>query len=301
MSWLFFAFSAPVLWAISMHFDKYLVERYFKGVSVAVFLVFTAMTGLVALPIIGFFRPEVVALPLLSILVIVFSGLLFMAAMLFYLVALQTEEASVIAPFFQASPVFAYGLGYLVLGETLSPPQIGGGGLIILGALLLSVQPGGLRRLRASLVLPMLGCAFALALTSVIFKFFAVRDEFWTTTFWAFVGQAMFGGIILAVPHFRNQFFKLMRDNATALVTINVANEFVNLGGSLGARYALTLAPLSLVQAITSTTSLFVYAFGMLLSLFFPSLGREDLSTRELIKKGLAALLIACGVTLISR
>ena len=30
MSWLFFAFSGPVLWAISTHLDKYLVERFFK-------------------------------------------------------------------------------------------------------------------------------------------------------------------------------------------------------------------------------------------------------------------------------
>ena len=36
MAWLFFAFSGPVLWAISTHFDKYLVERYFKHNDVAV-------------------------------------------------------------------------------------------------------------------------------------------------------------------------------------------------------------------------------------------------------------------------
>jgi uncharacterized membrane protein len=301
MSWLFFAFSGPILWAISMHFDKYLVERYFKSVSVAVLLVFTAMTGLVALPFIGFFRPDVLALPISSVLVIGFSGLLFMGAMFFYLVALQSEEASVIAPFFQASPVFAYGLGYLVLGERLSWTQIAGGALIVLGALLLSVRPGGLKRFRGALVFPMLACAFALALASLVFKFFAVRDEFWTTVFWIFAGQAIFGAIILAIPHFRGQFVVLMRQSASALIAISAVNELVNLGGSLGARYALVLAPLSLVQAITSTTPLFVYIFGTLISIFFPSIGREDLSARELVTKGVAALLIAFGVTMITR
>jgi hypothetical protein len=28
MSWLAFAFSGPILWAISTHIDKYLVEKY---------------------------------------------------------------------------------------------------------------------------------------------------------------------------------------------------------------------------------------------------------------------------------
>jgi drug/metabolite transporter (DMT)-like permease len=50
MAWLFFAFSGPVLWAVSTHFDKYLVERYFKHSDVAVLLLFTALSGLLTLP-----------------------------------------------------------------------------------------------------------------------------------------------------------------------------------------------------------------------------------------------------------
>ena len=45
MSWLVFAFSGPILWAISTHLDKYLVERYFKTSDVAVLLIFTALIG----------------------------------------------------------------------------------------------------------------------------------------------------------------------------------------------------------------------------------------------------------------
>ena len=58
MSWLFFAFSGPVLWAVSMHLDKYLVERYFKHSDVAVLLVFTALVGVVMLPFIWLSRAE---------------------------------------------------------------------------------------------------------------------------------------------------------------------------------------------------------------------------------------------------
>ena len=93
----------------------------------------------------------------------------------------------------------------------------------------------------------------------------------------------------------------LLQVSPRAVLSINAANELINLGGSLGTRYALVLAPLSLVQAISSTTTLFVFGFGLLLSLFFPALGREDLSRRDLIQKGLAAASVAAGAFLVNR
>ena len=53
MSWLIFAFSGPVLWAISTHLDKYLVERYFKHSDVVLLLLFTAFMGIAVLPFIA--------------------------------------------------------------------------------------------------------------------------------------------------------------------------------------------------------------------------------------------------------
>jgi uncharacterized membrane protein len=309
MSWLIFAFSGPVLWAISVHFDKYLVERFFKDSNVAVLLVFTAWIGLLLLPFIWFFEPSVTAPGAASIALIMLSGILYMGAMLFYLRALQTEEASVVAPFFQASPLFGYGLAYLVLGETLSGRQMAGGVLIIVGALFVSLKLGHSGRadaraggrFKVRLALLMLACGFALAVSALIFKVFAIRAEFWTTTFWMFVGEAIFGAGLLSVRAYRAQFFTLLRTNTAALLSINASNELINLGGGLGSRYALLFAPLSIVQAIGSTTTLFVFLFGVLLSIAFPRLGREDLSGRELAQKGVAAVLVATGVALITR
>jgi drug/metabolite transporter (DMT)-like permease len=300
MSWLFFAFCGPVLWAISVHFDKYLVERFFRRANVAVLLVFSALTGLVMLPIIWLFRPDVIALAPSNVLVIVLSGLLSMGAMYFYLVALQSEEASVVAPFFQLTPLFAYGLGYFVLGETLTPLQMIGGAAIVGGGLLLSLRFGSAARFKLRLAVLMLVCAFVLALSSLIFKIFAVSSEFWTTIFWTFVGQAAFGGVVLSIPVYREEFFELLWKYTKPLLAINAVNEVINLGGGLGSRYALVLAPLSLVQAITSTTALFVFIFGIVLTLLFPALGREDLSRGELLKKGLAGVLIGIGAALVT-
>ena len=119
--------SGPVLWAVSTHLDKYLVEKYFKNSNVAVLLIFTALIGLLTLPFIWFFSPQVANLSPMSAALMAFSGMLYMSGMLFYLRALQSVEASAVAPFYQAAPRFGYVLGYVVLGEALTPIKMGGG------------------------------------------------------------------------------------------------------------------------------------------------------------------------------
>jgi uncharacterized membrane protein len=275
-----------------------------------VLLVFTAFAGVLLLPFIWFFEPSVFSPGAGSIALIMLSGILYMGAMLLYLQALQSEEASVVAPFFQAPPLFGYVLAYLVLGETLTARQMAGGAMIIIGALIVSIRfgpavsfPGGGegRRFKVRLAMLMLTCGFTLAVSGLIFKIFAIEVEFWTTTFWMFVGEAVFGGALLMITSYRNQFVALLRVNTAALLTINGSNELVNLGGGLGNRYALMFAPLSIVQAIGSTTTLFVFAFGVVLSIFVPRLARETLSGRELARKGMAAALVAVGVALVTR
>jgi drug/metabolite transporter (DMT)-like permease len=302
VSWVIFAFSGPVLWAVSVHLDKYLVERFFKHSDVAVLLFFTAFIGVLLLPFIWLFVPSVTAPGAAGIALIIVSGILYMGALLLYLLALQGDEASVVAPYFQAGPLFGYVLAYLVLGETLSGRQMAGGIMIVIGALIVSLRFGwGIRLFKARLSALMLTCGFAMALAGLIFKVFALQVEFWTTTFWMFVGEAMFGCVLLLIPDYRRQFSAVLRANTAALLSINGANELINLSGSLGNRYALMFAPLSLVQAIGSTTTLFVFGIGVILSMFFPKLGREDLSGRELAQKAIAAVLVALGVVLVTR
>lgn len=302
MWWILFAFSGPVLWAASTHIDKYIVECYFKRSSMAVLMVSTALIGVVMLPFIWWARPEVFNISWFSIFIITLSGILYMGAMLFYMKAIQSEEASTVSPFFEAAPLFAYTLAYFVLGEKLSSLQILGCLLVIIGTLFLSMHLGEHKRKKFNtrLVILMLSCAFLVALSSVIFKFFAVNVEFWVTTFWTYFGEAIFGIIILLWPPYFREFIGILKRSTLAIFGITGANELINLGGGLGFRYALLFAPLSVVQTIGNTTTLFVFIFGILLSLFFPALGRENLSTKNLIQKGVSALLVGIGVTLAS-
>ena len=298
--WLLYAFSGPVLWAVSTHIDKFLVDKYFRHSDTAMLMVFTAFLGVFALPAIWLFEPAVLALPWTATAVMTVSGILYMGAMLFYLRAIQSEEASVVAPLFQANTLFTFALGLAVLHEMPRWPQALGAVLVVAGALGLSLDKKlHFGSFKPRLVLLMCGATFVLALSSVMFKFFTVRAEFWSTTFWTFVGEGLFGAGILAVPKYRRQFVQLLRRNPGAVIGVNAANELINLGGGLGVRYASLLAPVGLVSAISATSTFFVFIFGMVLTLFFPGLGREDLSERNVIQKAVGGLLIMAGVVLI--
>jgi len=298
--WLLYAFSGPVMWAISTHIDKFLVDKYFRDSDTAVLMVFTALLGVIALPVIWFFDPKVFGLSLTATMVMTLSGILYMGAMLFYLRAIQSEEASVVAPLFQANTLFTFVLGVVILHELPRWQQLLGAGLVIAGALGLSLDKKlHLTSFKPRLVLLMLAATFAVALSSVVFKFFAVQDEFWSTTFWTFVGEGLFGAAILAMPQYRRQFMTLFRRNPGAVIGVNAANELINLGGGLGVRYASLLAPVALVSAISATTTFFVFLFAILLTVFFPKIGREELSARNVVQKALGGLLIMAGVVLI--
>ena len=302
MSWLAFALCGPILWAISTHLDKYLVERYFKDTDVAVLLVFTALMGVVLMPVIAVLVPGVFQRDLLSIALMSLSGLLYMVGITFYLRALQGHDASVVAPFFQSSPLFGYVLAYLVLGETLTGTQLAGGALIIFGVLSVSIVGGKSReRFQWKLAALMLTCGFIMSLSTLIFKAFAIKDEFWATTFWMFAGEALYGVVFLSIPHYRAQFTDLLRSNGKALLGINASNELINLGGALANRYALIFAPLAIVQAVGSTTTLFVFAIAVILTWLLPGVSRENLSRRVFISKGIAAVLVTAGIILVSR
>ena len=192
MSWILLAFCGPVLWAISTHIDKYLVERFFKETGVGTLLIFTSLIGLAGLPIIPAFV-NVFSIGTTGVIVTSVSGLLYMTAMYFYLRALQQEEATTIAPLFQTSTLFTYVIAYFVLHETLTLPRIIGGLLVMASAAVIAYDPDHKRKFKLPIVALILACTATLAVSAVIFKFFAIKDAFWPVTFWSFAGEAVFG------------------------------------------------------------------------------------------------------------
>jgi len=192
MSWFFIALWAPFLLACANHNDKFLLSRYVEQKNIGAIVILSSLFSGVAIVIVLFIQPDVYDVSLVQASALVATGMLSVFAAVCYLYALNIDEASFVTPFYQTVPIFAYFLGYFILGETITLAQGLGSFAIIVGALALSFEFGsrGLR-FKRNVVALMLAASFLSATNGVIFKLIAVEKGFWVSLFWGFVGQAM--------------------------------------------------------------------------------------------------------------
>jgi drug/metabolite transporter (DMT)-like permease len=135
MNWFFIALCAPFLLACANHNDKFLLSRYVKEKNIGSIVIFSSLFSGVAIPIVLFIQPDVYDVSLVQGSAVVATGMLSVFAAVCYLYALDLDEASFVTPFYQTVPIFAYFLGYFILGETITLAQGIASFVIIVGAL----------------------------------------------------------------------------------------------------------------------------------------------------------------------
>jgi drug/metabolite transporter (DMT)-like permease len=303
MNWFFIALWAPFLLACANHNDKFLLSMYLKEKSIGAIIILSSLFSGVAIPIILFIQREVYDVSLVQGSALVVTGALSVLAAVCYLHALDIDEASFVTPLHQIVPIFAYLLGYFILGETITLTQGLGSFVIIAGALGLSFEFGrrGMR-LKRNVVALMLAASLLSAINGVIFKLIAVDKGFWGSLFWGFVGQAMAGlTLLVCAPSYRKDFLDLFKEekiHAVGLIALSRALFSVSEAVTL---YATLLAPVALVLLVNSFQPLFVFTLGIGLTLFFPWVAKESLGRMKLLQKGVGVALMLVGGYLISR
>jgi len=140
MIWFFIALIAPFLYALTNHIDKILLEKYFKTDGVGTLVLFSSLLSALALPFLFLTDRNVLNVSGLNMLFLAVVGILSALVLLFYLIALKNDEASIIIVFYQLLPVFGSILGYFVLGEILTTIQIVAMATIMLGATIVSFE-----------------------------------------------------------------------------------------------------------------------------------------------------------------
>jgi drug/metabolite transporter (DMT)-like permease len=303
MSWFFIALWAPFLLACANHTDKFLLSRYLKENSIGSMVISSLLFTCVAIPIILFVQPGVYEVNLVQGTALVSTGMSSAFAAVCYLYALDLDEASFVTPLFQTVPIFAYFLGYIILGETITLAQGSGSFVIIVGALALSFEfgrPG--MPFKRNVVALMLAASFLSAVNGVIFKLIAVERGFFVSLFWGFVGQVMAGLIFLVcVPSYRRDFFGLFKQQKVAAVGLILLSKTLFSISEAVTLYATLLAPVALVLLVNSFQPLFVFTFGIVLTLFLPRVAEESLGRIKIAQKGAGITLLLVGSYLISR
>lgn len=300
--WYFYALLGPAIWALLNHLDKYLLGRFFKeNAAGPILVVFTGFAGIIIAITILLFGPSVFTLAPWQALFVMGAGVLLVASYIPYMIAMQRDEASIVASLYRLAPVFVFVLSYPALGESLRPQQIVGGLMTIAGSILLIVD---LRRSGRGLNLStfFLMCAACLmsACTVVIFKFIALKASFWSSAFWEYIGAGIFSlTLICGMPSYRHALFALLRSReAYVLVPITLSGEAFNVLANLAVGFAGLLAPLALVSIVTGLHPFFVLLYGILFTLFFPAFSRERLTRRHILQKVVAISVMCAGIAI---
>lgn len=301
MSWFYIALIGPVLYAVTNHIDKYILEKYFKAGEVGAVTLFSALFSIVALPVIYLINPAVFSIGLASTIALIISGILAVCCLLLYLHALRDDEASVVVPYYQTIPIFGFILGYFLLGETLGKNEILASVLILIGTTIISLDMSGVAvRFKKRVAVLMLLASFLFAAVGVVFKMIALDEGFWPSIFWTIIGNILLGiFIFITVKSYRRQFLTVFKVNSVPVLAACSLNEIIFVAADGVSVYATLLAPIALVMVVNGFQPVFVFLIGIILTLFFPKLGKESLSKNDLAQKILGIGIITAGTYLL--
>ncbi|MEK7584143.1 MAG: hypothetical protein AAB490_02780 [Patescibacteria group bacterium] len=237
--------------------------------------------------------------------VAVLAGIFFTLAIYFLYSGLQSGEASRVVPLIGGSiPVFTYCMTFWYApldGRTLLAFVI-----LISGTVLISLMPSatGIARARrdAKPVFYALGSSLSFAALFVVTQYIFYAHGFINGVVWPRLGAAIAIAVVLAKPEVQ----RALRESFSGISGKQRAVWFTNQGfnavGFLGQLYAISLPGVSvaLVTALLGVQYSFVLIFATLLSLRMPTLLHEKVSSRTIIQKICAIILIAFGLYLVS-
>ena len=300
MDWWFFALIPPFLFALSNRIDKYLLEGFFKGQTGALIL-FSCFISILTLPIIYLIQPSVVFISPFYAGVMILVGILYVAYLFPYFGALKLEEASKVVPIFQAIPLFGVILGFFILGDTLSINQIIAGAFILTAAFGLSAEFGFKKIIfKEKVVFFVLFASFLIALSYVLLKLVAINTDFFTALFWEQVGCFIFGLVLLTKKSYRVALIEVFKINSKKIIGLNIFNEIINILAHFIFAYASLLVPVGLVWIVNGSGSFFILSMGIIITVFFPWMGKEDISRKSLIQKIFFIGLMVIGAAILS-
>ncbi len=305
MNWLGFVAVTLLTDSLRIFLDNYLSDVYFKGRGSASQKIFhgavQVITALVILPCAGV-DWSTVHWP--TVLAFFASGFLISAAGIAYYRALELDDSTNFGIFMQLSPVLYLILGWLFLGETITPLQLWAF-LIILAAPILILVTTSKRSQKVKF--RAIVFAFIYVLVAVIANLIFVKEDATGLNFWAeialfYLGKGVSSFLVVGTrKKWRDRFGDVMRQHPRKLTRLLLANAALSLVSDATYRVALATAPtVALASAATDSVEPVVMFFmGIILTLINPKFGREKLNKKAILVHLGATVLVVIGVVLL--
>ncbi len=296
--WLLLSILSPALYSISNFVDKYLVEKKVPDPYVITLLggFLSGIVGVLMIFVIGFSN-----IGILNTALIILSGMFLTFYLVPYYSAMKMEDASRVVPYFQFIPIFVLVFSYLFLHEVLNLWQLLGFLVILVGGYLLAIEDFKISyfKLRKSILLVIFS-SFLIAISNVIFKFVALKADYWTTLSYQFLGDGVAAFILLMFPGVLKKTIGSLKWSDFNLWVLLSGNEVNVIVAHLAYTWAILLAPIALVAVIAGIQPVFVLTYGLILTLFFPKIIKEDIGKNTMVVKTISIVLIVLGIVAIN-
>lgn len=305
MSWLIFVAAAVLFDSARIYADNYSSDVYFKGRgAVSQKLFFTYALGLVGVVLLAITDFNFAGFTVQGTLLFLLSGFLSSIAGIPYYRALELDNSTNLGIFIQLAPILYLVLGWLFLGDTISPLQLVAFLIILSAPLLIFFTTGKRSRL---IKLRAIACAFLYVLIAVIANLIFVKENstdvnFVTEMALLFLGKSLGNFFILLVkPSWRRRFQSVVRSSKKKVFRPLLSSLAFSLVKDFAYRAALVLAPTAAIASAISDSSepIVIFFMGILLTLLWPKLGREKLSRKSILVHLIATILVVIGVLLI--
>lgn len=240
-----------------------------------------------------------------------FSMFLFGAIYAYGLLSLffsfRSGEASRIVPVVGvATSLTSFFISYIFLGDSLSLIKILGIFLLLIGGMIISLEPSKNKSIVTFSELPLAilsGAFLGIAFSS--FKFFYSSDNFINVFIWTRIGVFLGALSLLLVAPWRKAvirsfrgFGKDKKGNARIGV-IFVSNKILGGLGSIIFNLAISLGSVAVANALVATEYAFVFILSVMLSGKFPKIFKDKINSGAAIQKIAGILIIGVGILLV--
>ncbi len=296
MSWIPFAIVGPFFWALTNFVDKYLLGKLTCGTYDFTFFCSAAKVPALLVLLCAFGMPTFGMYALIPII----SGALVVYSYFFYGKALEKGDTSTLITLLNLTPVAVFIIAYLFLGQTMGGKELFAFIIILMGSLVISIERINGRTSLIKGFGPALVFVLSWAVIFVMNDFGLAQMSFGSFMFWYTLGSILAGPTLLTFPIARGEILKGIRTATAHKYSLFCGNGLIDLLAHASINYALVLATsAALVNVVTQTQSFFSITMGVLLTIFFPHIIKEDISFKTLGKKVLGAMIMFGGIYLL--
>jgi len=296
MNWIAVVLAGHFLNALAFLMDKFLLSSK-RVPSPFVYAFFIGALGILALVLIPF---GVVIPSSAEIIHALVAGATFIIALVFFFAGLKENEASRVVPLTGGFvPAFTFILAYFFLGERLGQTEILAFAALVSGGVLITLEHKGKGSARGYAYAVI--AAFVFAVSFVITKQVYLEQSFISGFVWSRLGGFLMALSFLLIPSARYGIFHQPKQKGTgATAALFFTGQAAGALGFVLVNYAISLASVSLVNAMQGAQYAFLLVMVILLSKKFPKVLSERLTGAALTQKVVAIILISVGIGLIA-